>query len=82
MSGYFSTRYTQLVSGEEARTIWADGTIFQADEQTGNYAKISTVTGEHGLTRISFALSRGNSIYGQSSTVQPAAISLIPQIRF
>lgn len=82
VSGYFSTRYTQLVSNEEARAIWADGTLFQAEDQTGNYAKFSTVTGEHGLTRISFSLSNTNSIFGRSSTVQPPALSLIPQIRY
>ncbi len=32
--------------------------------------------------KISFDASRSNAIYGASATVQPPAISLIPQIRY
>ena len=34
-----------------------------------------------GGTKINMSLSRSNAIYGASTTVQPAAISLIPQIK-
>ena len=39
-------------------------------------------TGTEKNNAIFFCASRSNSIYGNSSTVQPPAISLIPQIRF
>ena len=35
-----------------------------------------------GGTKINMNLSRDNAIYGASTTVQPPALSLIPQIRF
>ena len=35
-----------------------------------------------GGTNINMSLSRSNAIYGASTTVQPPAISLIPQIRY
>ena len=35
-----------------------------------------------GGTTVNMNLSRSNAIYGASTTVQPPAISLIPQIRY
>ena len=35
-----------------------------------------------GGTNVNMNLSRSNAIYGASTTVQPPAISLIPQIRY
>ena len=35
-----------------------------------------------GGTRVNISLSRSNAIYGASTTVQPPALSLIPQIKF
>ena len=35
-----------------------------------------------GGTRINMSLSRGNAIYGASTTVQPSALVLLPQIKF
>ena len=34
------------------------------------------------LQYLNFSMQRGNAIYGKANTVQPAAIVLIPQIRF
>ena len=38
--------------------------------------------GSSSNSKISFSASRSNSIYGRSSTVQPPALQLIPQIRY
>lgn len=42
----------------------------------------SNVTPENGYSNVSFNASISNSIYGNSDTVQPPALQLIPQIKF
>lgn len=39
-------------------------------------------TGGYQAGKVSFDASRSNSIYGASTTVQPPAFSLMPQIKF
>ena len=42
----------------------------------------SNVTSQNGYSNVSFNASISNSVYGNSDTVQPPAITLIPQIKF
>lgn len=46
-------------------------------------ARIATFTnGNANITPVKFIASNSNVIYGASNTVQPPAISLLPQIKF
>lgn len=65
---------------------------FQGGDQNYTYANgafsnegntKSTISGSTtNLNKVSFDASRSSSIYGASTTVQPPAIQLIPQIKF
>ena len=70
----------------DLEAMYADGTLFYAEDKGGEYLKFGwddlSENQNAGLRQINFSASRYNSIYGNSSTVQPAAISLIPQIKF
>ena len=72
ITGVLKYRYSAIYSAEGA---FAQG---RARENSGNLAFSDSSTG---LTA-SFDASRSNPIYGASETVQPAAIKLIPIIRY
>ena len=77
----------KLASASEGdlEAMYADGTLFYAEDKSGEYLKFGWDVSSNqnaDLRQINFSASRYNSIYGNSSTVQPAAISLIPQIRY
>ena len=60
----------------------ADGvfaTGAKAGDRVGNIQNEQIINGNDG---ISFDASRSNAIYGASTTVQPPALVLLPQIRF
>ena len=54
---------------------------FKSQKYTG-YAEGSGSIQRSSNNRLDFSAARSNSIYGNSSTVQPPAIQLIPQIRY
>ena len=55
--------------------------ILEKDKQAGySFSEIEWSTDT--LAYQSISLQLGNSIYGKSATVQPPAITLIPQIKF
>ena len=47
-----------------------------------NSNKLGAAGGEGKTKRVAFNANRSSSIYGNSNTVQPPALCLIPQIRF
>lgn len=64
----------------------AEGTTFTGAFRTGttNTNMRVTGTGETSLKEVDVSLdaSKSNRIYGNSTTVQPPAFALIPQIRY
>ena len=56
----------------------ADGTLFYKSGTTANAASLNA----NDATKIWIDPSRVNSIYGAANTVQPPAISLLPQIKY
>jgi hypothetical protein len=64
------------------RVTGANG-AFQTDNSSNNIKKLQLVTGtETGNIRLTFSAQNSNSIYGNSSTVQPPAVTLIPVIKY
>lgn len=59
-----------------------DGMISRIDDGTVTTYVAGTSQPETVAQRYTWDLSKSNSIYGTSSTVQPPAVRLIPQIRF
>ena len=49
--------------------------------ELGGTAKGTTTAGA-GDVRVSFSAAKSNSVYGASTTVQPPALQLVPQIKF
>ena len=85
IQGFMKIRKLGSSQHGDLEAMFTDGTLFYAEDAGGQYLKFGwDVSGNQntGLQRINFSASRYNSIYGNSSTVQPAAISLIPQIKF
>jgi len=67
--------------------------IFMEAGETTNYAlsknctgtfdtEVSTIGASHGLGMLSLNLSNSNSIYGNSTTVQPPALTVLPCIKY
>ena len=57
--------------------------VFQTPEGSGDkYVAMARTEQTSRSNILSFALSNANAIYGASSTVQPPALSLIPQIKY
>ena len=57
--------------------------VFQTSENSGEkYVAMAFTEATSRSNMLSFALSNANAIYGASSTVQPPALSLIPQIKY
>ena len=54
---------------------------FKGQNETGTNAS-STTVGSTGYKQLHFDASSYNPIYGASNTVQPPALSFIPQIKF
>lgn len=55
---------------------------FYNTNDSSTYQSVSTVAGNAGSGVLNLDASRSSSIYGNSTTVQPPAIQLIPQIRY
>ena len=69
----------------DLEAMYADGTLFYAEDAGGEYLKFGWDGSENqnaDLRQINFSASRYNSVYGSSTTVQPPALQLIPQIRY
>lgn len=49
---------------------------------SNNRTRASADDGYYGNTRFTFDASKSNAIYGASTTVQPPALQLIPQIKY
>lgn len=86
IQGFMQIRKLASYQQGDLEAMYADGTLFYAEDKGGEYLKFGwdhlSENQNAGLRQITFSASRYNSIYGNSSTVQPAAISLIPQIKF
>ncbi len=61
---------------------FAAGALDGTEALSAGYGVVADVSQENKLRYIKFNASNSNAIYGASTTVQPAAISLIPQIKF
>ena len=57
-------------------------TTGHSSNQGGNGYAVPETAYNGFLQYLNFSMQRGNAIYGKANTVQPAAIVLIPQIRF
>lgn len=55
--------------------------VFYKLEQQGKPVN-GSASSQNGYSNVSFNASISNSIYGNSDTVQPPALQLIPQIKF
>ena len=55
---------------------------FYNTNDSSTYQSVNTVAGNAGSGVLNLDASRSSSIYGNSTTVQPPAIQLIPQIRY
>ena len=67
----------KLIAGE-----FVDAIMSSAGALYGKAGGTSPSAGEGTANGLYFDASRSNAIYGASSTVQPPAIVLIPQIKF
>lgn len=67
------------LAGTTRSTTYAEG-AFEITYSGGNYEGGHEGGGTN--PNVSFMASRSNSIYGNSNTVQPPSIVLIPQIKF
>ena len=80
----------KIKNNNDGYAVNAAGGLYAAFENNGcftfdNAAGISITAGTTGanvLTSINFNAAQCNPIYGNSDTVQPPAIQLIPQIKF
>ena len=61
-----------------AATLAADNALFKIQAETS----ITATGSDTKPTTINFNANYANSIYGSSETVQPPALSLIPQIKY
>lgn len=67
-------------SGTQFETI---GAVYnEVENEQGREGNIEQVNGGYQGCRICINANKGNPIYGNSSTVQPPAIQLIPQIKY
>ena len=85
IKGFMQVRKLASYSEGDLEAMYADGTLFYAEDTGGEYLKFGWDVSDNqnaGLRQINFSASRYNSVYGSSSTVQPAALSLIPQIKY
>lgn len=75
-----STSYNNQVNSNSALK-WMN---YETDDPNGNQMNQTPITasGYKTLHRINLDASRQNSIYGNSSTVQPSAVKLIPIIKY
>lgn len=71
-----------VVSGQYAREITGTGGALEAQQTYSNLGRPSAPTRYSGTTGIKLDASLSNSIYGNSTTVQPPALTLIPQIKY
>lgn len=71
------------ITGEFA-SIWgrnpnSEGALYSVSY---NASTLEGGTAWNGTIQLGFSAERSNTIYGASNTVQPPAISLLPQIKF
>lgn len=77
--------YTSQIIGNTTLAGWADdtpGAIFGELKLSGNRNITPNLNVTNMNTRLAFDASRSNSIYSASTTVQPPALTMIPQIRY
>ena len=71
------------ITGEFAsiwgRTPTSEGALYSV---SFNQSTLEGGSAWNGTIRLGFSAERSNTIYGASNTVQPPAISLLPQIKF
>ena len=85
IKGFMQIRKLASYSEGDLEAMYADGTLFYAEDTGGEYLKFGWDVSDNqnaGLRQINFSASRYNSVYGSSTTVQPPALQLIPQIRY
>lgn len=74
--------YIDLPNVTAIRVTGSSG-AFETDNSSNNIKKLQLVSGtETGNTRLKFNARNSNSIYGNSNTVQPPAVTLIPCIKY
>ena len=78
----FSTSFLSgsVPSGTQFETI---GAVYnEVENEHGRAGNTEQINGGYQGCRICIDANKGNPIYGNSSTVQPPAIQLIPQIKY
>lgn len=73
---------TGLVDFENIEGLWGTNGCFSQTGLFDNKYPSSTNEQNTRQTEIDFDASRSSSVYGAANTVQPPALSLIPQIKF
>ena len=71
-----------VVNGNDEPIVYPDNALFALQTDDLQLVLLQGATTPATIQRITFNASRANSIYGNSTTVQPAAIRLIPQIKY
>lgn len=74
---------TQMIPSEASNYLNSTKALKWRDQNTNSQeATTSIVSGRVSMTNLDFNASRENSIYGNSTTVQPPAVTLIPCIKY
>lgn len=76
-TGHFTDRY--LTNGGHVLSVDSNG-VFKITQSAGSGNVVTNASAS--ANSISLALSNANPIYGNSTTVQPPAAGLIPQVRY
>ena len=71
------TGYITEVNSGTYGTPTGNGALYVSNRTSGSYGQ-----GDEAKFRLNIDASRSSAIYGASDTVQPPALSLIPQIKF
>ena len=75
------TKFLGGTANKNEKKIVSEGALAIAFENSTGYYWY-THGGSMDLNTVTFNASKSNTVYGSSSTVQPPAIVLVPQIRF
>ena len=77
LTGWIQSRYMSTYNQGDLSLIYADGSLFNAEDKSASYNKVLNDSNSNAnLRQISFNASRVSSIYGNSNTVQPSALSV------
>lgn len=77
LTGWIQSRYMSTCNQGDVSLIYADGSLFTAADKSASYNKVLNDSNSNAnLRQISFNASRVSSIYGNSNTVQPSALSV------